>query len=142
MLNGISEIDLMKRKLEGVSLPPSVSERINTQLARLTRLSGKDYTLEVDSAVRWVDWLVSLPWDKRAKDQLDLTIARQILDDNHYGLDEDKERILEYLSVLKLRQGSSNKQQAKAPILLLVGLVGTGKTTLAYSIANAINKPV
>lgn len=149
MLNEIDELAVIKQKLENISLPTAVRDKIDSQISRLTRLSGKDYTLEVDSTMRWVDWIVALPWNTRAADRLDLAAAKKILDDNHYGLDEAKERILEYLSVLKLRQiansqplATSHEPRTKSPIILLVGLVGTGKTTLAYSIAKAIGRPV
>lgn len=142
------ELDLLKRKVDQAGLPTPIRDRIETQISRLVRLTGKDYTLEADRTIRWVDWILSLPWDKRAQDRLDLSHAKEILDQEHYGLEEVKLRILEYLSVLKLRQLAIqpgmgvDTPSLRAPILLLVGLVGTGKTTLAYSIAKATGRPI
>ncbi len=142
------EISILRQKADSARLPPLVRDRVQTQIDRLARLTGSDYTMEADRTVRWVDWIVSLPWEERAADHLDLNQAKQILDKHHHGLEEVKTRLLEYLSVLKLKQSTINNQQLtinnqfRAPILLLVGLVGTGKTTLAYSIAEALGRPL
>ena len=151
----LEEIAILKNQISAAHLPKSIQEKAEGQIERLTRLSGRDYTLEADMTIRWIDWVTSLPWENRApssQSSLDLIRAKQILDRNHYGLDDVKQRILEYLAVMKLRQtpnAPTNNQQlttnpghARAPILLLVGLVGTGKTTLAYSIAQALNRPI
>ncbi|MEK9171487.1 MAG: AAA family ATPase, partial [Patescibacteria group bacterium] len=155
----LEEIETLKNRVSASYLPKSIQEKADGQIERLTRLSGRDYTLEADTTIRWIDWITALPWENRAPSSLDLTRARQILDRNHYGLDDVKQRILEYLAVMKLRLTPSNNQSgeagsrfagqliaksdhARAPILLLVGLVGTGKTTLAYSIAQSLNRPI
>jgi ATP-dependent Lon protease len=137
----LEEIENLKNRVSASHLPQSIQEKADGQIERLTRLSGRDYTLEADTTIRWIDWITSLPWENRAPSSLDLIRAKQILDKNHYGLDDVKQRILEYLAVLKLRQQQSGSH-ARAPILLLVGLVGTGKTTLAYSIAQSLNRPI
>lgn len=134
----LEEIAILKNQISAARLPKSIQEKADGQIERLTRLSGRDYTLEADMTIRWIDWITALPWENRAPSTLDLIRAKQILDRNHYGLDDVKQRILEYLAVMKLRQTS----HARAPILLLVGLVGTGKTTLAYSIAESLNRPI
>lgn len=152
------EISLLRQKAETAKLPPAVLDRVATQIDRLARLTGGDYTMEADRTSRWVDWIVSLPWDSRVADHLDLTATKEILDKHHHGLEEVKTRLLEYLSVLKLKQQIMNdklkmtnaiqnsefniQHSFRAPILLLVGLVGTGKTTLAYSIAEALGRPL
>lgn len=145
----IDELQIFRAKLDQIQLSQVVRERIDLQITQLSRLTGNDYTQEADKTSRWLEWITSLPWNTRASDSLDLQKARMILDEHHYGLDEVKERILEYLAVLKLRQETTDyglrtsaRQHARAPILLLVGLVGTGKTTLAYSIAQALGRPV
>lgn len=132
------ELNLLRQKLSEVKLPPLVAEKVETQLVRLSRLTGSDYSQEADRTVRWVEWLISLPWNNKASAQVDLVNAQQILDQNHYDLTDVKERILEYLAVVKLK----GADPARAPILLLVGLVGTGKTSLAFSIAEALNRPL
>lgn len=152
------EISLLRQKADAAKLPPPVHDRVATQIGRLARLTGSDYTMEADRTGRWIDWIVSLPWEARAADHLDLTTAKEILDKHHHGLEEVKTRLLEYLSVLKLKQQMKNDElrmtngiqhsefniqhSFRAPILLLVGLVGTGKTTLAYSIAEALGRPL
>lgn len=138
------ELEELKEKISRATVPSKVRATLDEQTERLSRFTGKDYAVEADHTIRWVNWIVSLPWGERAKDSLDLKKARAILDEHHYGLDEIKERVLEYLAVLKLRQlgGGSSQASFRAPILLLVGLAGTGKTTLAYSIAQAIGRPV
>lgn len=146
------EISVLGQKAETAKLPPLVQDRVLTQIDRLARLTGSDYTMEADRTSRWVDWIVSLPWDARAPEHLDLNLAKQILDKHHHGLEEVKTRLLEYLSVLKLKSQQISDPSAfgpqpsalsiHAPILLLVGLVGTGKTTLAYSIAEALGRPL
>lgn len=101
-------------------------------------ISRLKYSGQIESVQHYIDWVVNLPWSQTTKDILDLGHARQILDKNHYGLGELKDRLLEYLSILILNQQKSSLYHA--PILLLVGLVGTGKTTLAKSIAESIGR--
>ena len=91
-----------------------------------------------EQAAHYIDWITNLPWDKTTKDILDLGHAKQILDAHHHGLEDLKQRILEYLSVLILNQQKNTIYHA--PVLLLVGLVGTGKTTLAKSIAESMGR--
>ncbi len=132
-------------------------------LKRLTLMARLgEYSSEYERVATYVDWIIALPWKARSEDVLDLTRAKEILDKNHYGLEEVKERILEYLAVLRLkrekealpagRQGERGDKGKKmgeeegimkfmrAPILCFVGLVGTGKTTIAYSIAEAMGR--
>src|SRR3989338_5297694 len=98
------EISILRQKADATQLPGLTRDRVATQIDRLARLTGSDYTMEADRTSRWVDWIVSLPWDARAADHLDLTTAKQILHKHHHGLEEVKTRLLEYLSVLKLKQ--------------------------------------
>jgi ATP-dependent Lon protease len=137
------EISRLRQKIEVAQLPPELREKVDEMLQRLVRIAqAGSYTEEYERVAHYIDWIVALPWNKRTHDVLDLEKAKQILDKNHYGMEEVKERILEYLSVLKLRL---QKQEASdtvvhAPIICLVGLVGTGKTTFAYSLAEAMGR--
>lgn len=126
--SALEEIKQLTNKITSVELPEDLREKVQTMIARI------NYTKEFDSTARYVDWIVNLPWNKKSQDILDLRHAEEILNKNHYGLKPVKDKILEYLAVLKLAQNN------RAPILALVGLVGTGKTTLAYSVAEAMGR--
>ncbi len=142
------EVLELEEKVKKTVLPPDLTEKTLEMLSRLTRMAKYGgYTSEYEQIAHYVDWITMLPWTKRSTDTLDLKNAKDILDKNHYGLFHIKERILEYLAVLKLRLDKSElkgeKSQLKfmrAPILCFVGLVGTGKTTIAYSIAEAMGR--
>src|SRR5258708_6638819 len=113
---------------------------VTARLDQLDKLSGTETFLnELDKLNNYIDWIVNLPWQQRTKDILDLDYAKKVLDSHHYGLAEIKDRIFEYVSVMKLK-GADSKEIARAPILCFVGLVGTGKTTIASSIAEAMGR--
>lgn len=128
-------------------MPPDLEINCISLIEEAERLSG--VSLEAlrhfSEISKYIDLATSLPWNKRTEDMLDLKKVAEVLYKNHYGLQPVKDRILEYLAVLKLQtdQGkkdlSSNKLM-RAPILCFVGLVGTGKTTIAYSIAEAMGR--
>lgn len=139
------DIVLLENKLKSANLPPELKSKTLAQLERLVRLaSAQGYSQEYDSISRYVDWITSLPWSKSSPDTLSLPNAKKILDSNHFGLDNIKERVLEYIAVASLaesrRANLKTDKKIKAPTLLLLGLVGTGKTTLAYSIAQALGR--
>jgi ATP-dependent Lon protease len=127
----------LKEKISASSLPPELKERAIQMITRLSRIARSgEYWIEYEKTTSYIDLITNLPWEKRNEDILDLKHAKEILDKNHYDLEEVKERILEYLAVLKLKSPAITR----APILCFVGLVGTGKTTLAYSIAEALGR--
>ena len=127
-------------KLNGSSVPADLGESVKARLTQLSSLTESPTFLpELDRMNRYVDWITSLPWNKKTDDILDLTHAKEAFEKNHYGLNELKERMYEYMSVLKLK-GQSGGNIARAPILCFVGLVGTGKTTFAKSIAEALGR--
>lgn len=132
----LDEISKLEDKLLAAPLPADLLEKTKAMVVRLNRMAklGGNYAAEFDATSRYLDWVTSLPWNNRSEDTLDIPNAEKILNKNHYGLKEAKNKILEYLAVLKL------SKQNRAPILLLVGLVGTGKTTLAYSVAQAMGR--
>lgn len=142
------EIKKLETKVNQVYLPNDLKSKILEMINRLSRLEKYNgYINEYENTVRYLDLVLSLPWENKTTDTLDIKIASEILNKNHYGLSETKERILEYLAVVKLQQekdlvmlAPSWKKITRAPILLFVGMVGTGKTTLAYSIAEALGK--
>lgn len=138
----LEELAAIKKKIASAALPAELRQKTLLMIQRLTRLAHHgEYSNEYEKIAFFVDWLVALPWHKRSKDVLDLNYAKKILDQNHHGLDQIKERILEYLAVLKLQsRQESDSQKLRAPILCFIGLVGTGKTTIAYSIAQAMGR--
>jgi len=135
----LTEITDLEKKINSVDLPPELKEKSLKMIQRLGRMARfGEYSTEYEKTAHYIEWLVSLPWGKRSDDLLNLPAARQILDKNHYGLINIKERVLEYLAVLSLNKGQERTR--RAPILCFVGLVGTGKTTIASSIAEAMGR--
>lgn len=138
-----AEIKLLRDKIDGAKIPPELKTKVSVMLDRLERSARmKSYGEEFEKVSHYIDWVTSIPWEEHSQDNLDLNHTREILDKHHYGLGEVKERILEYVSVLKLKHDKNPDGRVKAPILLLVGLVGTGKTTFAYSLAEAMGRKI
>lgn len=133
------EILQLKNKIEASSVPQGLKEKISSMLIRLQRMTKYGgYSAEYDKTSQYISWVLSLPWGKQTQDNMDLTRAKEILDKHHYGMDDIKEKIIQYMAVLKLTQGK--KKVSRAPIICLVGLVGTGKTTFGYALAEAMNR--
>lgn len=133
------DIKLLEDKLKSAQLPPDLYKKAASNIERLVRLSSaKGYSEEYDSVARFLDWIVSLPWNKKSDDNLSLEAAKKVLDSNHFGLEKIKDKVLEFLSVENLKQAKGEK--VHDPSYLLLGLVGTGKTTMAYSIAQALGR--
>ncbi|GAB4226428.1 MAG: endopeptidase La [Acidobacteriota bacterium] len=126
------EIEEIREKIEGRDLPEEVRDEIDKQLRRLERMHPD--AAESATIRHHLEWLVELPWDVRTEDNVDLSEAQAILDRDHYGLDQVKERIIEYLAVRKLRP------EHRGPILCFVGPPGVGKTSLGRSIARATGR--
>ncbi len=126
------EIEEYREKLAKKNLPEEARKEADRELRRLERMhpSSAEYTV----ASTYLDWVLSLPWREGTADNLDIRKARKVLDEDHYGLDKPKKRIIEYLAVRKL------KPDTKGPILCFVGPPGTGKTSLGQSIARALGR--
>jgi len=126
------EINELKGKIEESKLPPEAQKEAERELDRLAKMppAAAEYTV----ARTYLDWLISLPWAKSTEDNLDITQAAAVLDEDHYNLNKVKERILDYLAVRKL------KEDMKGPILCFVGPPGTGKTSVGQSIARALGR--
>lgn len=127
-----AEVDEYKKQMEGRDLPPEVADKINKELDRLYKMPP----MMAESGVirNYVETLLALPWGIYGKDNFDLKHAEKVLNKDHYGLEKVKERILEYLAVRALTKSG------KGPILCLVGPPGVGKTSLAQSVARAIDR--
>lgn len=133
------DIKFLEDKLKTVNLPPDLYKKAAANITRLVRLvSAKGYSEEYDSVSRFLDWIINLPWNKKSTENLSLEVAKKVLDTNHYGLENIKDKILEFVAVEKLK--TEKKESYHAPAFLLLGLVGTGKTTMAYSIAQALGR--
>jgi len=126
------EVGEYRQKLEKIHMPAYARDKIDEELARL----AKTPAMSPESSIirTYLDWLIGLPWDIRTADKIDLKRARKVLDKDHYGLEEIKDRILEYLAVRKL------SDKAKGPILCFVGPPGVGKTSLGKSIAETLDR--
>ena len=136
------EIQNLAQGIKSSPIPEKLREMVLVRLDQLAKLtSSPTFLPEFDRMNKYIDWIISLPWQGRSEDSLDLENARKILDKNHFGLEEIKERILEYISVMKLKKEKGESEDIyRAPILCFVGLVGTGKTTIAFSIAEALGR--
>lgn len=135
-----AQLQKLHQKVQSASLPPDLLERVNSMLALLSvsLKNGTGNFVNYQSTENYLNWICSLPFNTETQDNLDINAAKQILDANHYGLASVKNTILEYLSALILNK--QNNRNVNAPILCLVGLVGTGKTTLASSIAQSLGR--
>lgn len=126
------EVEKLREKLASKKLPDYAREVAEKELGRLemTPNASPNYGI----IYSYVEWIIDLPWDEYSEDKLDLEFARKVLDEDHYGLEKVKKRIIEYLAVLKL------KKDMKAPILCFYGPPGVGKTSLGKSIARSLNR--
>lgn len=129
-------IEDLKVKISQANLPQEVSEK----LLNLLQFSASG--TELAGLISYIEFVIPLPFGKYSQDILDIARTKQILDKNHYGLQSVKDRILEYLSVLILHKQTSQENSFHAPVLAFIGLVGTGKTSLAYSIAESLGRPL
>src|SRR6202165_423639 len=126
------EVQQLREKIEAAKMPKSAEEEARRQLKKLERMHPD--AAETATLRNWMEIITDLPWSKASKDNLDLHKAQRILDEDHYGLEKVKERIIEALAVRKL------KEKPKGPILCLVGPPGVGKTSLGRSIARALGR--
>jgi ATP-dependent Lon protease len=172
----IQEIEQLKTQIQNSTVPKEIKERVDNMIKRLERMAQfGSYSTEFEIVSKYIDWTTSIPWNNFTQDRLELDVAKQMMDKNHYGMEKVKQMILDYLAVMKLRhqqiqqkqvasqitnspqpnQGQPMSQQvntstqeeaqlkgssAAAPILCFVGLQGVGKTTMAKSIAQALNR--
>lgn len=126
------EAQELRAKLEEKQVPEKVEDKIEKEIDRLEKMPSS--SAEGSVVRNYIDWLLSLPWNQKTPDDLDIHKAEEILDADHYGLEKPKERVLEYLAVQKL------VQKLKGPILCLVGPPGVGKTSIARSIARSMGR--
>ncbi len=143
------EVEEFRKKIEAAGMPEEAEKEARRELDRLSKLPAA--SAEYGVIRTYLDWLTSLPWNIQTEDNLDIAHARQVLDEDHYDLEEIKERILEYLAVRKLRQERKGelvetepadliRREREGVILCFVGPPGTGKTSLGQSIARALGR--
>jgi ATP-dependent Lon protease len=142
-----AEADDLRKRLEALDLPEAARKEVDRELARLER-AGRE-SMEAQVIRTYLETIAELPWNKRADESLDLKRAEEILEEDHYGLQDVKDQVLEFLAVRQLRQrqpkaeapGNEDDRAARAPTLLFVGPPGVGKTSIAKSIARAMGRP-
>ncbi|PID82386.1 MAG: endopeptidase La [Clostridiales bacterium] len=127
-----TESDEMLKKLNKLRLKKDIHEKIEKEINKYSRMNPASQDSYVTR--NYIEWILELPWNKQTKERIDISHAREVLDRDHYGLDEVKERVLEYLAVKKLTG------KIKGPIICLVGPPGVGKTSIAKSIAESVNR--
>jgi len=136
------DLDKLYTQINSIELPPELKEKATGMVDRLQRMSNQGfYSEEFEKVSHYISWIVRLPWDKKVERPIDLTHIKAILDKHHHGMEDVKQRILEYMAVLKLRT-NKGLGTSRAPILFLIGLVGTGKTSFAYALSEALGRPM
>lgn len=141
------QVTRLQEKIEKTVMPTDLKQMLLDRITRLELIKkgsgfmSPTYITEYESISTYINWTTALPWEKESEDILDLVKAKQILDKNHYGIDNIKNAILEYLATIILnKKRKEGHTMAHAPVLFLVGLAGTGKTTLAFSVAEALGR--
>ncbi len=136
---GGNEIEALRERVKGKALNADLEERLMKEVTRLERMPS--ISAEATVVRNYLDWALSLPWQEQSEDTLDLDVAEQVLDEDHFGLDQVKERIIEFLAVRKLKsEREGNLDAVNATILCLHGPPGVGKTSLGRSVAEAMGR--
>lgn len=135
------EIAELQAKTKAAQIPAELRRKIDKDIVALERsVELGSYDEKYEKVSRYIEWVLQIPWERESNDILDLNSTKAVFDKHHYGMQEVKDRFLEYVSVLKLRKTQFEDAEFRAPVLLLVGLVGTGKTTFAISLAEALGR--
>src|SRR5213083_1486556 len=141
------EVEELRKQFEGIKLPEAARKEVDRELGRLEHANRE--SMEAQVIRTYLETIAELPWNKRTEESLDLKQAAKILEEDHYGLQDVKDQVLEFLAVRQLRQqqpkeeapGNEDDRAGRAPTLLFVGPPGVGKTSIAKSIARAMGRP-
>lgn len=137
------DINFLLEKIRNSGCPENLYIEVERRVARMTKTAQYGgFSGEFEAVAKYVDWVSKIPWQKYTQDNLSLTNVKKTLDDHHYGIEKVKERILEYISIMRLRSEKTGGQIVNSPIMCFVGLQGIGKTSLAKAIAKAIGRNV
>lgn len=135
------EIQELQTRVKAAQMPDEMRRKVDKEIVALERsIELGSYDEKHEKVSRYIDWVLKIPWVKESQDVTDIEKAKSVFNKHHYGMQEVKDRFLEYIAVLNLRAAQAPEEDFRAPILLLVGLVGTGKTTFAYSLAEALGR--
>lgn len=142
LLSPQEAITKLVAKTKSIQLPDGLRQKLEELFSQLEVNSRNQETFwqNYQSVSKYLDWIIAFPWKSSSQDILDIDYAKEKLDEAHYGLDTVKQRILEYISVLSLQKNRHPDDPIRAPIFLFLGLVGTGKTTMAKSIASVLGR--
>ncbi len=137
----LNEVEKLKQKITTSVLPAELKEKalLHVERIQLVLKYGGNYS-QFDITEKYIDWITTLPWDKKTQDILDIKKAKEVMDKNHFGLEKIKQRVLEYLSILIVQRQKLQTEVFHAPTLFFVGLAGTGKTTFAKSVAESLGR--
>lgn len=146
-LDAASQIQKLDEAINNAQMPEDLAQSARTMTARLKVFQNQvSFTTEYDTVSRYINWVTQIPWNKYSQDILDLNHVKEVLDKNHFGLASVKEHVLEYLAIMILTREKAGQGAkdiiARSPILSLVGLAGVGKTSVAYSIAEALGRKI
>jgi ATP-dependent Lon protease len=151
----IAEIEELQTKVDASDMPDELRQRAERSIQRLRRMAKRgSYTGEFETVEKYIYWITNIPWGKRSTDNLEVSNAKRIMDQSHYGMNTVKNLVLDYLAVMQLQlsQGSVVEEggsqdmavlrgsSANAPVMIFVGLQGVGKTSIAKSIANSMGR--
>lgn len=135
------DIRLLEQRIKSSNCPPELLEAIERRIGRMIKTAQfGGFTSEFESVSKYIDWTARIPWNNYTEDVLSLVNVKKTLDKHSYGIEKVKERILEYVAMMKLKMSQTNNQVANAPVLCFVGLQGIGKTSLAQAIGEAMGR--
>ena len=142
----LEEVEVLRKQIDQPNIPEDIKANVGRMINRLYRMAKfGSYSTEFEVVSKYVDTIVSIPWSKYTRDNMDVKNAKEIMDQSHYGMDLVKNMILDYLAVMQMQKSrdmmdAQGKPTFRAPVFCFVGLQGVGKTSIAKSIAKALGR--